>query len=1132
MASPHEQRQAIWKRTDRRVVADQRQIAERIGLMFLREATALNAEGERAIPPSRTKLASLSKEIWKLVLKPYFIGSGDDPLDGIIPQSSYAEIIVDGVREAITFEAEQQVKLTRKLLKTKAPDLLDFLVEGIEIPGEDVTETFFHLVLAPTFDSDSFRDVDGKIIPEAAKKAFVRPKGTYDPFHKFVDPAGYRLSDRIWRSGLGERTAIDRFLDFHVKEGTSAVEMAKTLEVYLTGSAAGVGTAKPYGTVGSYSARRLARTEITAAAGRSTIAMSEANPFVGGIKWILSASHPDVDNCDKNARGGENGDGIYKPSEVPPYPDHPHELCTLSPQGADNIDDVVADLRAKLNKHKKAVFDEATEGTGTGLDIQKFKKMLDPKTMAEAAMTGTLDQTIATVAGKIHKATVGQKAKIAAALAKDAAKKKAAALKKAALEADAKIVAAEKAAEEAKAKEKAAQEKFAKEKAVKEAAIKAEAAKIMAELEETAKIAAEKAAKKALADAAKVAEAAKKAAGIPKVLEKIVKWEDKILDLETNIDIAKDTGDKKKLASLRASRSRFRKLIKEAKEELPEDTVIPVAKAPDEKPFGSLLDDLLPDVDPDDFLEDGFPSDVSRMTFVKDLGGSTGAKLVKDPVDGKLYVQKQGGDAGHIAEELATDNAYRTMGVNVPDAHLYKTGTRPTKLARFIEGDSLQKLRRNDKRAYMKAKIALQEDFAADALLGNWDVIGMDFDNIIVEKSGKVWRIDNGGGLRRRAQGGMKTELEFNWESKDDSGIWQSRKENLVWNEYVDDLWSMRNPNINSQTFEVFGDMDYFDLEKQIKKIVKNKTEITGTMPSGMMSLMGDRIKILEDIAAVSKTLRTDDWNSSYVDDFTKHSIGMRKREMISALPKELKRDPGRSSVTVVDPNTNDSFDNMRTQGFRQRAGERSHIYAVEEYMRNNGAEWDYVDFWANQQKGDSWLNGPQGVKHFFASQRGQMPEDKFWWKQGADYAKGLFDNNLQQLGADKYTQTFTQFHAFNYEFMRNVKIPKTNRTKQTVRLFRTESVDVMDRQNFKLHESGTMKRGAVESCSLLEEVYVHGTELTVQEVPFHRILGNYFFERKPGGKEGMFLGDGENEFVAMLDGLKVDYKKTRRYSY
>lgn len=113
------------------------------------------------------------------------------------------------------------------------------------------------------------------------------------------------------------------------------------------------------------------------------------------------------------------------------------------------------------------------------------------------------------------------------------------------------------------------------------------------------------------------------------------------------------------------------------------------------------------------------------------------------------------------------------------------------------------------------------------------------------------------------------------------------------------------------------------------------------------------------------------------------------------------------------------------------------------------------------------------------------------------------------------------------------MKFPKSNQKKQTVRLMRTESADVMDRQNFALKESGVMKRGAVESTSIYEEVYVHGTELTVmKEVPFHRILGNYFLERKPGLGEGMFLGDGENEFVAMLDGLTTDYTKTKRYRY
>lgn len=51
---------------------------------------------------------------------------------------------------------------------------------------------------------------------------------------------------------------------------------------------------------------------------------------------------------------------------------------------------------------------------------------------------------------------------------------------------------------------------------------------------------------------------------------------------------------------------------------------------------------------------------------------------------------------------------------------------------------------------------SLAEGADVDAMLGNWDVIGMAADNILVDKDGKPWRIDNGGSLSFRAQGGKK----------------------------------------------------------------------------------------------------------------------------------------------------------------------------------------------------------------------------------------------------------------------------------------------------------------------------------------------------------------------------------------
>jgi len=148
----------------------------------------------------------------------------------------------------------------------------------------------------------------------------------YDAMHQFVDKDGYRLSDRVWRASARTRNAIDRLVTYEVSQGTSAVRMAGMLEQFLQKERAGVRTKKPYGRWGSYDARRLARTEITAAHGRATIASAAANPFVQLIEWALSLSHEEWDcNCEENSEKDlGDGPGIYPVDGVPRYPDHPH----------------------------------------------------------------------------------------------------------------------------------------------------------------------------------------------------------------------------------------------------------------------------------------------------------------------------------------------------------------------------------------------------------------------------------------------------------------------------------------------------------------------------------------------------------------------------------------------------------------------------------------------------------------------------------------------------------------------------------------------------------------------------------------------------------------------------------------
>lgn len=145
--------------------------------------------------------------------------------------------------------------------------------------------------------------------------------------------------------------------------------------------------------------------------------------------------------------------------------------------------------------------------------------------------------------------------------------------------------------------------------------------------------------------------------------------------------------------------------------------------------------------------EADFPPTMSDATFVKDLGGSTGAKLYE--YNGKQFVAKKGANVNHIKEERLANYLYSRMGIDVP-------------LFDFIDGDTLVKQYIEDVRNVnwndeSEAKKVLK-GYVIDALLANWDVYKND--NILIEKeTGIPYRIDNGGSLRYRAQGGLKDDF-------------------------------------------------------------------------------------------------------------------------------------------------------------------------------------------------------------------------------------------------------------------------------------------------------------------------------------------------------------------------------------
>jgi len=167
---------------------------------------------------------------------------------------------------------------------------------------------------------------------------------------------------------------------------------------------------------------------------------------------------------------------------------------------------------------------------------------------------------------------------------------------------------------------------------------------------------------------------------------------------------------------------------------------------------GSTLDDKAAKA-AESAVNELFPVDIASVTEVKRLGGSTGAKLVKD-VKGNEYVMKRvdksinpKGNAEHIRSEYVANMLYNILGQRTPDYELYDADTDdPKLLSRFIPGT-----RQPNSRDFAK----MSEGFIADILLANWDVYMND--NCLIDAGGNVIRVDNGGCLAFRAKGELKS---------------------------------------------------------------------------------------------------------------------------------------------------------------------------------------------------------------------------------------------------------------------------------------------------------------------------------------------------------------------------------------
>lgn len=186
------------------------------------------------------------------------------------------------------------------------------------------------------------------------------------------------------------------------------------------------------------------------------------------------------------------------------------------------------------------------------------------------------------------------------------------------------------------------------------------------------------------------------------------------------------------------------------------------------------------------------PPDPATMVVVgrKGKGGTPGA-IYQDTSTGQKWMVKFNGSEDAVLNEVLAGRLYSLAGIEAPELHLVTIEGKPALASRMVDG--IREVGAKE----LAASQAVREGFAVDAWLANWDVAGLNYDNLVL-LGNRAMRIDVGGALRYRAVGGLKGS---------------------AFGREVGEIESLRD-GTNAQARAVFGKITKEELEASVEKVL------------------------------------------------------------------------------------------------------------------------------------------------------------------------------------------------------------------------------------------------------------------------------------------------------------------------
>lgn len=206
--------------------------------------------------------------------------------------------------------------LSHQLWGEKIPDDLARLIAMAEQRSQLGSDALDEVMLRGVMDKNQIRSLQASIKQRAKRVVQV--------FQTRQRTVRFQLSPNVYKWEHWHNGRVDQIVSSKFALGASAREIARAVRDFIDPNTKGGA---------SYAAKRLGRTEVANAFHEQTKRDYADNPFVLGLKWHLSRSHPGKDPCDVIAKGHSRGlkAGVYRVEAVPDKP-HPQCMCHTSPE--------------------------------------------------------------------------------------------------------------------------------------------------------------------------------------------------------------------------------------------------------------------------------------------------------------------------------------------------------------------------------------------------------------------------------------------------------------------------------------------------------------------------------------------------------------------------------------------------------------------------------------------------------------------------------------------------------------------------------------------------------------------------------------------------------------------------------